>query len=126
MQRTAPTFDKKFAVSRSTTAKHIYDQHLERADAVRSDSDREARLLRCRCKSCFYLRSGLAGQAFTHQECALCRRNQTYSSTNTDVLCLECAKGNSLCKHCGGDLDMNNMRSDWPTALPQENDEDPE
>ena len=37
-----------------------------------------------------------------------------YSSTNTDRLCMDCAKKHHLCKHCGGDISMRARRKDWP------------
>jgi hypothetical protein len=82
---------------------------LKRAQQIKQDSDREARIARQLCKACHYF-PAIAGQAFTDQPCACCDAMQTYSSTHTDALCMECAKAHELCKHCSGDIDMRSDR----------------
>lgn len=82
------------------------------ADRLKKDPERKARLARQFCKACHYDRGGLAGQAFTTQPCACCNTDQRYSSTNTDSLCLPCAQTHRLCKHCGGDIGMDETRDE--------------
>jgi hypothetical protein len=89
------------------------DDAIELARKLLEDPDRKERLVAHRCKSCFYFRS-MGGSAITRQPCACCGKPDAYASTNTDVLCLECAKEHSLCKKCGGDLEMRERRRKWP------------
>jgi predicted nucleic acid-binding protein len=91
------------------------------ADAIQAvqdmtnDAQKDERLAKHFCKACFYLRRRtLAGQAFTHQPCACCLEEQTYSSTNTDALCLACAQEHKLCKHCSADIELDSAREEWP------------
>lgn len=56
------------------------------------------------------------GAAITLEPCMRCGEMQTYGSTNTDALCLPCAKETGLCKHCGGDLALRERRKTWPTS----------
>ena len=114
MERAAPEFDRYLLVSRTEMARRRVDGAIQLARDLGNDSDKEARILKQRCKACHYF-SRMAGQAFTSQPCAACGTSQTYSSTNTDVLCMDCAKRHDLCKHCGGDLEMRAGRRNWPT-----------
>jgi hypothetical protein len=91
---------------------------IEVARKFTEDSGREDRQKVQKCKACFY-QSRIAGQAFTTRACMCCGEPHTYTSTATDVLCLGCAKANRLCKACGGDIDMDTRRRDWPAAAPR-------
>lgn len=86
---------------------------LDLAAKLETDSDKPTRLVEQNCKACYYF-SSIAGQAFTDQQCACCGTLESYSSTNTDALCMACAKGGDLCKHCGGDISMRPGRRKWP------------
>lgn len=88
---------------------------LRLAQKYQEDPHREHRLAEHKCKACYY-RTVIAGAAITMQPCMCCGKEQMYSSTNTDVLCVPCAKTHALCKHCGGDVEMNSDRKDWPSA----------
>ena len=83
------------------------------ATEVESDARQVARLDRHECKACFYA-SRMGGAAMTKRPCMSCGSVEMYGSTNTDVLCMGCATKHSLCKHCGGDLEMRARRNDWP------------
>lgn len=87
---------------------------LKRAEEIIHDTDKQARLQSCRCQACFYVRSGISGAAMTYRECGICGKDELYGSTNTDSLCIECAKENGLCKHCGGDIEMKTRRKPYP------------
>jgi hypothetical protein len=86
---------------------------LAMAEKLTTDPDKEKRLKAQRCLSCFYF-VAIAGQAFTDANCACCDKPETYSNTNTDLLCLDCACTSNLCKHCGADIDLSAERKHWP------------
>jgi hypothetical protein len=113
MQRKAPKFDRYFLTSRTNMAKSRVDDTIKRARMVEADEDKERRLGRQYCKACHYF-PRIAGQAFTEQHCACCGVSQMHSSTDTEALCLPCAEQHTLCKHCGGDLEMRTGRRNWP------------
>lgn len=100
-------------VAASSQSKQRVDATLKLAKNLRADSDRQARLEACLCKACHYF-SRLGGAAMTNRECAGCGKDELYSSTSTDTLCLDCAVKHSLCKRCGGDLMMRTRRNTWP------------
>lgn len=88
---------------------------LKRADRIREDAKKDQRLERHFCVSCFYIER-IGGAAMTTAPCMCCNRDQMYGSTDTDVLCLDCARQHRLCKHCGGDVLMDTHRQNWPKA----------
>lgn len=75
------------------------------ADKLTNDPDKKLRLAKSECKPCYYI-SRIGGCAMTHKECMGCGTDVTYSSTDTSVLCNDCAKDHSLCSHCGADLNL--------------------
>lgn len=75
------------------------------ADDMKNDPRKDERLKRHECRACFYS-SRIGGAAMTTRPCMSCGEVVMYSSTATDVLCLECANEHALCKRCGGDLEM--------------------
>ncbi len=89
---------------------------IERYEHVIKDPKKAERIVACECVSCFYS-DGIGGAAITNRPCMSCGVNQLYGSTYTDVLCLDCANTHSLCKHCGGDLEMRVRRKEWPKPL---------
>lgn len=86
---------------------------LKLAKKLEEDPDQSTRHAQQLCKACYYF-PAMAGQAFTTQPCACCHVDQTYSNTNTDALCMDCAKQHHLCKHCSGDIKMDTGRTVWP------------
>jgi len=116
MQRKPRPFDRVEHVRSTSTSKRYFTDLIDKADRAERDTEKPQRIAAQRCKACWYvLRGGmLAGQAFTEQPCACCLLPQTYGSTNTDALCMACAQAHSMCKHCGGDLDMRTQRRSWP------------
>lgn len=86
---------------------------LQLAQEVETDSKQAARLSAQMCKGCFYF-DRVGGQAITTQPCMCCEHDEVYGSTNASALCLTCAQKHHLCRHCGGDIDMNVSRQSWP------------
>jgi hypothetical protein len=113
MDRPAPKFDRMLLLTATGRANRRCADAIELARKLLDDTDRKARLAAQRCKSCFYFRS-MGSASCTSQPCACCAKPEGYGSTNTDVLCLACAKEHSLCKKCGGDLEMRELRRKWP------------
>lgn len=109
MERKPGDFDRDAQVWATNRARERIRKIAELASAVDGDTLREARIAKHECKACFYpsrIHGRLAGAAITTRPCACCGAQQTYSSTATDVLCIECARTRSLCKHCGGELEV--------------------
>ena len=115
MERNPAKFDRYAMVSATRSARCRVQSAVDYAAKLQQDPERERRLEAGRCVACYYS-TGLAGAAFTSQPCACCLTPQRYPSTKTDALCLACAQQHSLCKHCGGDLEMHEGRREWPQA----------
>lgn len=96
-------------------AKQRVQDWIDLANAATNDTRHAQRIASHECKACFYS-SRMGGAAITTRNCMCCSQPQTYGSTNTDVLCLPCAKEGSLCKHCGADLELRTRRRNWPSA----------
>lgn len=96
-------------------AKSRTDGWLKLADDVANDTRKAERLNRHECKACFY-GGRIGGAAMTTRACMSCGEDQLYGSTSTDALCLPCATKHTLCKRCGGDLEMRTRRKDWPVV----------
>lgn len=99
-------FDKQY--SDNTT--HFRDNSINKLKKKISQYDddpmKETRVEKQLCKSCFYVyNDGWAGQAFTDKNCEDCGKEMIFSTTNTDSFCIECAKKNNVCKHCGGAIE---------------------
>lgn len=77
-----------------------------KVESYDSDLNRPQRLEKMRCRFCTYIDGHLGGQAFTDWECALCGTVSTHASTDVPALCLDCAKHNGLCAHCGAIMDF--------------------
>jgi ribosomal protein S27E len=100
-------------VRATETAKSKIASVVELAEKMIKDPQKAGRLAAQECKACHYS-SRIGGCAMTTRPCMSCGEDQMYGSTNTDVLCLSCAKKHKLCKHCGGDLDIRTRRREWP------------
>lgn len=88
----------------TASARRRVEGTLKLAEKLTSDPDKAKRSEDSLCKACYYF-TGIGGAAMTLRPCADCGEEQMYGSTDTDMLCLSCAKKRSLCKHCGGRLD---------------------
>jgi ribosomal protein S27E len=108
-KKETPAFDDRMLTSGTMISTAVFENAIKLARQLTEDPESAARLERHYCRSCFY-RTRMAGQAFTAQDCACCGEEQTYSSNSTDILCLPCATTHDLCKHCGGDINMDSKR----------------
>jgi len=87
---------------------------IDFADRLRTDPEHHNRVQAGLCRMCYY-GSHIGGQAITTEPCMCCGKEQTYSSTATDILCRDCAKETGLCKRCGGDRE-GKIRRKWPSV----------
>lgn len=115
MKRQARVINRDNMSDATRAARAAVVDLLKLANDIDTDSMREERIAQCECRACFY-RPRWGAACVTEQDCGCCGKEQVYGSTATDVLCLECAKKHSLCKHCGGDLEMRTRRKSWPAA----------
>ncbi len=78
--------------------------YLKTANKLTLDVRRSERLTESLCESCFYIvgKDRIGGRAITYRDCGICTKEMVFSSTCTDVLCIDCAKKRKLCKRCGG------------------------
>lgn len=111
--RSPKTKTDKVSIYRATDIAKVRIANLRQSLLnVDTDPKKNERLEKSLCKHCFYVYSTrMGGSAITYRECSICEKDQTYSSTATDPLCLPCAKENELCKQCGGDIRMKHIRS---------------
>lgn len=114
MQKEAAPMTLELMQRATRRASSIVESTLRRAKRMKDDTDRERRQAQHHCVACFY-EEGIAGAAMTYRPCMCCGSNELYGSTNTDALCLACAKEHLLCRHCGGDIGMNMKRKTWPS-----------
>lgn len=70
-----------------------------------TDSGSIARLHLATCKVCYYLRGGLAGQAFTSYTCKGCGDVHQHPNTDVPQYCKQCSERYHICIRCGGTLD---------------------
>ena len=99
----------------NTRAKECIDSILKMAEKILSDEDKKERLDKCLCKSCFYVRNmRMGGASMTTRPCGVCEDEMQFSSTATDAICPSCASVNNLCKQCGANMDLKNIRSEYP------------
>lgn len=94
----------------SYRAKERLEFHCARSMSALLDSDLTKRQKAQECKCCFYLSSGLAGQAFTEWTCAVCGAKDCWANTATPRVCKDCATKHALCVRCGGDIHMRSRR----------------
>lgn len=93
-------------------SKRYISNILDLAMMLKIDHNKKERLNANQCVWCFY-GSRIGGAAMSHNKCMSCNKEEMYSSTDTDVLCLPCAKEHKLCKHCGADLELRVGRRNW-------------
>jgi hypothetical protein len=74
-------------------------------DEFRADTRKEERLAELECLYCFYMAGRIGGCAMTTANCGECQKEMLFGSTCVDYACPECAKKNSICKHCGAEMD---------------------
>lgn len=78
---------------------------------AQQDSHKVDRLKACLCKLCFYVHAErIGGAAMTTSPCGICAEDMIFGSTNTNALCIKCAKEHDLCAQCGADRELRPMR----------------
>lgn len=99
------------SIERNThQAQQWYEMTAARIELMDNDLDREKRHAESECHYC-YVPYGAGRQGNSSGSlCGLCGGRTSSPSPCADVLCLDCAKANNLCKHCGGDVDMKRRR----------------
>ena len=76
----------------------------ERLDNMVKDPKKSWRSEVQLCKLCSYS-DWFGGQMITTTHCAECGKEMTFSSTNVDMYCIDCARKLNTCKHCGRPMD---------------------
>ena len=98
--------DKNY-ITRTTANKLEYAEFTrERLKNFDIDPKKEDRLKAQECKYCYYMRSGVATQAFVQWTCGICNTEQQWSNGDYPRICKECAIKHNLCMHCGADIDL--------------------
>lgn len=115
--RTKLGFDKVAMVYATERSLGYLEDALERAKKATEDTEQEKRIAANECKYCFYMKGRIGGCAITEAFCALCGKSHSFGSTCVDRLCRPCASVNSMCCHCGGDLELRPRRKKWPEPL---------
>jgi hypothetical protein len=86
-------------------AKSKVEYVKERYVVYTTDPDREKRLAASECVVCYGV-GRVGGAALTSRPCGICNKTLHSGNTCVDVLCVECATKNKLCKQCGADIDL--------------------
>ena len=84
--------------------------YLKRCEDTLNDVNKKERIEKQECIYCFYLDSRVGGSCMTTSYCGICNKTLHSGNTNTDALCIDCAKKHKLCKHCGGDINLKSRR----------------
>lgn len=114
MKQSRAPLDIVFFVDQTAHAADRLNDIWQRAHRSAHDTEKERRLEFSKCKACFYLDGRFGGASITDRDCMCCGKEMSFPSTYTDVLCLDCAKEHSLCKHCGADMQLRVGRRNWP------------
>lgn len=85
-------------------------KHVEKLKSKLNDYDKDPhkfiRQGEMICRHCYYIENDrIAGQAFCTKNCSNCGKEMNFATTDTDELCIQCAKELNVCKHCGGKMD---------------------
>ncbi|MGE7305748.1 hypothetical protein ACQKJG_18165 [Priestia megaterium] len=82
-------------------AEQTYNRMKKQLAKYEADSEKQARLEKALCTTCYYLKSSIAGQAFTKYNCQHCGEEHTHPNTNVPKYCFKCSKEHNACKKCG-------------------------
>lgn len=92
-------------IERNTYWSNQYAKEIrENLNQYDTDSRKEDRMKKKHCKTCFYLRKGFAGQAFTEYTCRNCGGMHMHHNTAVPKYCDSCAVEHEVCKQCGASL----------------------
>lgn len=114
MDQKAPVFSLVNVMRWTEFSASKVESAIETGEKLKKDADSVGRIKAQKCKACYYFGARIGGAAMTRQPCMACGKVQTYGSTATDKLCLDCANEHNLCKQCGGDREMRTGRRKWP------------
>lgn len=125
MNRAQPKIDR-YTISESTHQQKRYGEiSWDRALAWKQDKEKAKRRTEMLCRTCYYLRGRLAGQAFTEGPCGVCAENMVCSNTAIPKICPPCGKKTKLCVQCGADRELRQRRGEQKfttvVAVPAEN-----
>ena len=103
------------SISAATNLARDYAEKTRRqALNLANDPERAARTEKGECPVCYYILGRIGGTVCTKALCGLCGTVLSSGNACVDSLCLACAKDNSLCKYCSGDVEMKNRRMPRP------------
>jgi hypothetical protein len=85
-------------------------QTLELAKNLQEDPQKQERVKNCECLVCWYRSGGMHTNAFVYTNCKSCNKDLQFANSNTDEVCIDCAKEHKLCKHCGADIEYKERR----------------
>lgn len=91
--------------------------YLELSYKLINDPDKVARIKKCECRWCFYSPKWHAGMPRAYQ-CGVCGVDHVRGNPLIIKICQQCATKHSLCRECGGDLEMRARRRNWPDIGP--------
>lgn len=86
-------------------AKQYYKHRKQELDNYETDPRKEVRTRSQECKVCFYLRNGLALQAFTEYSCKYCKKDCMHHNSRTPKYCIDCSIELEVCRTCGSEMD---------------------
>lgn len=86
--------------------KKAFLEYFNKGSKYIADPEQDIRKEKGLCKLCYYVyNQRIGGDAITTRPCFNCGEKQTYASTSTDALCLDCSKKRKLCKRCMQQID---------------------
>lgn len=109
MHPTLNPFTPKHLMLRTLRTRQRYDDQMRALLDASRDARWKERTEKGLCRACFYLPAPADWRGPGHR-CMACDGETAPDA----VLCVECSDNNCLCCHCGGDIDMNTRRADWP------------
>ncbi|MBM5783156.1 MAG: hypothetical protein FJ368_07055 [Pelagibacterales bacterium] len=83
---------------------------LQLAKNLQEDPQKQERIKNCTCLVCWYRSGGMHTNSFVHTNCKSCNKDLQFVNSNTDEVCIDCAKEHKLCKHCGADIEYKERR----------------
>lgn len=83
---------------------------LQLAKNLQEDPQKQERIKNCKCLVCWYRSGGMHTNAFVYTNCKSCNKDLQFATSNTDEVCIDCAKEHKLCKHCGADIEYKERR----------------
>lgn len=85
-------------------SQRYYKQQKVALENYENDVDKERRISNRQCKTCQYLRNGLAGQAFTDYNCSHCNQAGCHPNTAVPKYCKTCSTEFDICANCGSEM----------------------